>query len=42
MDESGTGFLRIEDLVNEFLMCLEAVGRDSGHFVKETVYYKLL
>ena len=36
-DESGTGFLRMEDPVKDFLMCLEAVGRDSGNFVKETV-----
>ena len=38
-DESGIGFLRMEDLVKEFLMYLEAVGHDSGHFVKKTVYY---
>ena len=36
-DGSGTGFLRMEDPVKEFLMCLEAVGHDSGHFAKETV-----
>ena len=38
-DESDTGFLRMEDPAKEFPICLEAVGRDSGHFLKETVYY---